>query len=503
MRPTRPVLLFAMLFIGCGSDRGAGTTDTLDPDTAQPLPQGPCPDEPLVQEARATLAVGFAAAREAAGQEQVQARPAQTRYRFATTSLFDYEQVQARQEVARLHPDRASMLADPGQASLENIEDAITIDWETESLLVLLAWPDHFLYEYGQAGERLTVYAGHLLPCEAFPEEDLLLRYDGEPLLLAVPKASEVQVVIDEARFRFVEVAASDRCERDPDRALITRSGGSPSVLIEPDGAGGERYHMWYEGFSAATGVVIDTVSADGIAWTPPGWDEAHMGLFEDHSAYSDHYRPSVVAAPGGGYWVFYFDLGFQFDDDRRLIARSWSEDGVHWSEEVAALEPGEAGAWDGYRVWGPSVVTVPGGWRLYYSGADAPHGPTAIGLATSDDGLTWTRHPDNPVFTVSAPGRFDDASVSTPSVTRADEGFVMVYSAVTGQTYSLGLASSEDGLSWARDERPVLAADRDWERMGLSRGSALQEEGALTLWYTGVNKSYEPAIGRARCARP
>jgi len=488
-----PVLV---AWVACGGDEGGGSSEP-------PVPEGPCPDMPLVQEARAALAQGFEAARAAAGEAQVTPRPAQTRYHFATTSFFDYEDVVARQEVARLHPDRASMLADPGFANFAGLEQDLTIDWESESLLVLLAWPDQFLYEYGQAGGALTVYAGHLLPCEAFPEEDLLLRFDGEPLLLAVPKASSVRVVIEEARYRFVEVAPSDRCAREPDRALITRSGGLPSVLVEPDGLGGSRYHMWYGGFSAATGVVIDTVSADGITWDPPGWNEAHMGLFEDHSPYSDHYRPSVVPAPQGGYWVFYYDATHRFDDQWRVIARSWGEDGVHWSQEAIVLEPGEPGTWDAFRVWAPWIVAGDDGYRLYYAGRATDYGPVSIGLATSPDGLIWNRHPGNPILTPGDAGAFDDASVSQPAVAQGGTGVVMVYSAYTGQTGTRGLATSPDGLTWTREARPILVPERDWERIGVSGASPLVEDGGLTVWYTGVNTSYEPAIGRIRCSLP
>ena len=44
--------------------------------------------------------------------------------------------------------------------------------------------------------------------------------------------------------------------------------------------------------------------------------------------------------------------------------------------------------------------------YRMWYSGGEQNE-PNAIGYATSPDGLTWTKHADNPIFppTLIAPG--------------------------------------------------------------------------------------------------
>lgn len=508
MRRSIPWLLVtAMLLVACGSGSGGGGADADDADAHDP-PTGPCPEQPLRQDALAGVQAQIDAALATSGETEVEPAPAQDRYHFATTSFFAYDQVVARVEVARLYATAEAFAADPGVANFSTLPQDVTVDWSTESILVLLAWPEQFTYRYGVTGDHLTIYTGHLLPCDAYATADLRVRFDGEPLLLRVPKVTTVSIVPFDATYRFVEAQASDRCERDPEQPVLVRKGGHPFVRLEPASAGADhRYHMWYGGFSAATGVLIETFSPDGVTWTPKGWDEAHLGTFDAHSPYTDHYRPCVVDAPGGGLWIFYLDANFQMAE-RRLIARAAGVDGVSWTDEVAVLEVGEAGAWDAYRVSSPYVVTVDGGFRLYYTGLDRPYGTWAIGLATSPDGVTWTRHPGNPILVPGAPGRFDDLGVGGPAVLHDGTGYLMLYNASTGggdgsipQTASIGLARSDDGLTWTREDRPILVPANDWDKVGVATPGVVLEDDALTVWFTGINDRFEPSIGRARCA--
>jgi hypothetical protein len=48
-------------------------------------------------------------------------------------------------------------------------------------------------------------------------------------------------------------------------------------------------------------------------------------------------------------------------------------------------------------------VLREPDGWKLWYTGYDSRKSETrSLGLATSPDGVRWTRHPGNPVFSGS-----------------------------------------------------------------------------------------------------
>jgi hypothetical protein len=48
-------------------------------------------------------------------------------------------------------------------------------------------------------------------------------------------------------------------------------------------------------------------------------------------------------------------------------------------------------------------ILREPDGWRLWYAGYDSRRSETkSLGLATSPDGVHWTRHPGNPIFSGS-----------------------------------------------------------------------------------------------------
>jgi hypothetical protein len=80
--------------------------------------------------------------------------------------------------------------------------------------------------------------------------------------------------------------------------------------------------------------------------------------------------------------------------DVSNMVFMSTSIDGYIWSDAQAVLGPGMANTWDDYSVgvpfaWCESAESRP--WRMLYIGA-RNGGHSAIGLATSVDGLAWER---------------------------------------------------------------------------------------------------------------
>lgn len=72
--------------------------------------------------------------------------------------------------------------------------------------------------------------------------------------------------------------------------------------------------------------------------------------------------------------------------------------------EPVPALSPGPAGSWDAGGVWGPRVIAQQGTFVMLYTGQENPDeafdNTLAIGVATSRDGITWKKYPENPIVT-------------------------------------------------------------------------------------------------------
>ena len=65
----------------------------------------------------------------------------------------------------------------------------------------------------------------------------------------------------------------------------------------------------------------------------------------------------------------------------------------------------------------------------LWYEGYPEQPGPESIGLATSSDGVTFTKDAD-PVIPAGACGTAPDAAVFQPNVLVTDAGYVMLFGA-------------------------------------------------------------------------
>lgn len=88
------------------------------------------------------------------------------------------------------------------------------------------------------------------------------------------------------------------------------------------------------------------------------------------------------------------------------------------------------------------------------------------IGFATSTDGVTWSRHTQNPVLTVGPSGQWDSALVHEQWVMKQGNEYKMWYSGAscypngTIQSYSIGYATSAEGTQWTKySGNPVLTA--------------------------------------------
>lgn len=124
------------------------------------------------------------------------------------------------------------------------------------------------------------------------------------------------------------------------------------------------------------------------------------------------------------------------------------------WTFDRVVLQSGATGQWDGQTgdqngVRLGSISFHNGQFWMYYS--SQPSGQ--VGLATSPDGLTFARHPANPILTPAGQGRVDGVDVSNPFVL-ADEGrFAMVYTYRTATELLPGyrMATSDDGVAWTK----------------------------------------------------
>lgn len=92
---------------------------------------------------------------------------------------------------------------------------------------------------------------------------------------------------------------------------------------------------------------------------------------------------------PDGRHWV-------------AQVGHATSSDLVTWEDHGIVFGPGELGQWDDLATWTGSIFRHEGRFWFFYTGIDTIHRGRIqrIGLAFSDDLVTWKRHPDNPVLT-------------------------------------------------------------------------------------------------------
>jgi predicted GH43/DUF377 family glycosyl hydrolase len=175
------------------------------------------------------------------------------------------------------------------------------------------------------------------------------------------------------------------------------------------------------------------------------------------------------------------------------------SKDGINWREFPTnpVLMEGGDGEWDRGGVETPFVLKEGGSYWIWYGGYDKRRQPPmgmSIGLATSPDGVSWTKSPANPVLSPGPPGSWDDGWVESPTVVKTKEGFYMWYSGVNrSQEYRIGLATSEDGIHWVKHRsNPVLSPDpaHPWESGVVYAPSVLREGNQFRMWYVGLNAS-------------
>jgi len=131
------------------------------------------------------------------------------------------------------------------------------------------------------------------------------------------------------------------------------------------------------------------------------------------------------------------------------------------WLDFGPIFEAGEAGEWDHF-LWGgfaASVVKRDGTYFLYYQGAssyrlafdETPCG-RAIGVATSKDGINFTKYPGNPVITWSPNRECEEGAVSL-ALAMDDNGDILAFYGAntaldaTNVTADARLAHSRDGL--------------------------------------------------------
>jgi predicted GH43/DUF377 family glycosyl hydrolase len=246
----------------------------------------------------------------------------------------------------------------------------------------------------------------------------------------------------------------------------------NPGAVIDDSGT----LHMYANMFTEWPGRVqiVHLRSADGAAWELAQEDPV---LESDDVPLA---RPGFDVSTGfiapDGTWVLVFETVSVAQPWEIGVATGPGPDGP-WSVVPEPVLSGTEGSWDAGGMAWPSVVPTDDGFAMYYSTYTGNRRQTVIARAMSTDGLTWTKD-QGPVLEPAE--AWEGIGIDRPRVVRVDDGYVMVYAGI--DLTDRGVAFSTDGVTWERDgEVPAITMEgypvdgRSWDAALIQRDGVLQ----------------------------
>jgi predicted GH43/DUF377 family glycosyl hydrolase len=206
-----------------------------------------------------------------------------------------------------------------------------------------------------------------------------------------------------------------------------------------------------------------------------------------------DALNPSVVKREGD-----YYNLYSGFDGKTWHTGLATSTDGISWTKQGKVLSPDPL-SWEGdYIAANGSALIVDGSFLYWYQAGQPPQ----IGMASSPDGRRWSKLPQ-PVLKLGPRGSWDERGAADPYVTRIDGVFYMYY---LGQDRArrqrLGVARSSDAVNWQKlRANPVLELGPPgaFDEVGLGEPAVWLSHGSYWMLYTGRDRAENRRIGLAR----
>jgi predicted GH43/DUF377 family glycosyl hydrolase len=177
-------------------------------------------------------------------------------------------------------------------------------------------------------------------------------------------------------------------------------------------------YKMWFVTDDGTGNCISYALSNDGVNWTLySGNPVMTKGQSGDFDSYSIS-GPCVIF--NGTTYVMYF--GANTSSSAASIGMATSSDGIHWTKREQPVLSGTPGTWNAYAVYHPSVYFDGDKYYMWYTAS-----PSGVGLATSTDGIAWTNDVNNPILTASSTG-WDSQIVGASSVVKIGATFYMFY---------------------------------------------------------------------------
>jgi predicted GH43/DUF377 family glycosyl hydrolase len=246
----------------------------------------------------------------------------------------------------------------------------------------------------------------------------------------------------------------------------------NPSVIRQ-----GDAYYNLYSGYDGRTWHTGLAVSADGVDWRKEGRIlSPSPGTWESDEIAANG---SALASENG--ILYYYQAGYPV-----RIGLAQSANGHQWQKHGApVLDVGPLGSWDERGVADPYVIRAGSAYYMFYLGADRAR-RQRLGVAMSDDGITWYKLRSNPILELGEYGAFDENGLGEPAVWAAHGYYWMLYTGRDrGEVRRLGLARSRDGVAWEK-QPSVFSGGQPWDSKVLCDPSVLAERDRVRVWFGG-----------------
>ena len=215
-----------------------------------------------------------------------------------------------------------------------------------------------------------------------------------------------------------------------------------------------DTYMMWYHAESEVDGedYIGLATSTDGKIWVKSAENPILTTTTEPGW---EHFRLSspMVIYDDGIYKMWY---GGCSHDAYTRIGYAESADGISWTKHAnnPIFDTGSAGEWDDHSVAHCYVLKEDGSYKMWYTGRSNADKLSRIGYATSTDGINWVKYSGNPIIELGNPGTYDSLLAAHPEVVLDEGKYLMWYSGIsaTGDTItSIAYATSNDGITWEK----------------------------------------------------